>query len=114
MVGDPGFATTLRETSMQDGKPLTVSVHDTAEGLLLRFRKARKGLGAEGAGPICQREGGVHFDVSEARSRLGPAANWLLRLGLAKGVRFELSAVSGDRLKISTTGWSGEFVPQLP
>ena len=98
-----------KETSMTDGKPLVVSMHEKNGGIHLQFIKEKEGLWAEGTGLICQAGKEFEIEFKSGEIRLGPAANWLLKLGLANGGKFSLTKIGSDQLRIKTSGWQGHF-----
>ena len=108
---DASFPLHWLETSMNDGKPLIVSIQEHEGSLFLRFMKTREGLWAEGAAVICKSNGALHASIDAARMRLGPAAHWLLRQSLRHGGTFVLSRIANTQLRISVAGWHGEFAP---
>jgi hypothetical protein len=96
---------------MADGKPLTVSITQKADRLYLEFTKAGEGLWAEGPASICLSDVGLEVRIASERIKLGPAAPWLLRQSLGHGAKFSLTRSPTGRLRISTAGWSGWFIP---
>jgi hypothetical protein len=113
LLGDPDFPLRWEETSMDDGKPLLVSIVQSQDGTVhLEFVKTRVGLWAESSGVICRAEKGFEIRFSAAQIRFGPAASWLLRLALGRGGKFTLNHNGPAQLQIATTGWAGTFVPK--
>ena len=112
LLEDATFALTWEETTMGDGKPLVVSILERNGALFLEFIKAREGLWAQSAGVICRagKDFEIRFDAGQIR--LGPAANWVLRLALGNGGKFTLTRLASDQLRIATSGWSGTFSPK--
>ena len=98
------------ETTMDDGKPLLVSIVERRGVLALEFIKTGEGLWAEGSGAVCSV--GVNFEISFGRDqlRMGAASGWLLRSLLGQGGKFTLTRLGADQLRIATSGWSGTFV----
>lgn len=112
MLGDPAFPLRWEETSMDDGKPLVVSILEKNGVLLLEFTKTREGLWAESAGIICKTSGAdLETRFSGEQVRLGPAASWILRQALGNGGKFTLTKLGSEQLRIATNGWSGSFSP---
>ena len=111
MLGDQTFPLRWIETTMDDGKPLVVSIHERNGRLHVEFIKAREGLWAETTGLMCQ--AGTAFEARFTRDqiRMGPAANWLLRQLMGAGGKFTFSKVEPEQLRITTDGWSGHFSP---
>jgi hypothetical protein len=111
MFGEQFFPLKWEETTMDDGKPLVMSIVESNGSLLMEFTKTGEGLWAESPGIICK--AGTDFEArfSEKQIRLGPAANWILRYALKNGGKFTLSKLGSDRLRIATSSWSGIFSP---
>ncbi len=112
VLGDQRASLQWEETSMNDGKPLVVSIFESKGALVLEFVKTQEGLWAEGTGAVCSR--GVDLEISFNRDqlRMGPASGWLLRSLLGQGGKFTLTRLGVDQLRIATSGWSGTFVPK--
>ncbi|MEQ1602753.1 MAG: hypothetical protein ABL885_13415 [Methylophilaceae bacterium] len=113
MLSDQTFPLKWEETSMDDGKPLVVSIYENNGNLSLSFNKTSEGFWAESAGTICQSGAVLETRFSREQIRLGPAANWTVRFALRKGGKFTLTKFGTDQLKIATSGWSGVFTPKL-
>jgi hypothetical protein len=111
MLSDQAFPLKWEETSMDDGKPLVVSIRENKGNLLLEFIKTREGLWAESTGVICKTGTDIETRFSGKDIRLGPAANWVLRYALGNGGKFTLTRIGSEQLKIATSGWSGVFSP---
>lgn len=111
LVGDPLFSPRWAEASMDDGKPLLVSIVERKGQLLLEFVKTGEGMWAEVSGVICQSGPDLELRMTKEQIGLGPAANWMLRLALADGGVFTLRRRVSNQLQIATHGWSGRFVP---
>lgn len=111
LVGDPLFARRWVEVSMDDGKPMVVSIIERKGKLLLEFIKTGEGMWAEISGVLCK--SGVGFEVRLSREQvvLGPAANWMLGLAIADGGVFTLRRHLANQLHIETRGWRGRFIP---
>lgn len=109
LLADESFALEWRETTMDDEKPLVLSVLERDGTLFLMFVKTGEGLWAEGAGVVCRE--GPYFEMRLAAERLkiGPAAGWAARYALANGAQFTLARLGAQRLRIETVGWSGVF-----
>jgi hypothetical protein len=108
-LASPSAEPAWRETSMADGKPLSLRLDERQGSLFVRFVKADEGLWAEGSARLCRagREVQVHLAASDLT--FGPAAGWFLRHVLGHGATFRLTPLEGGRLRIVTRGWSGEF-----
>jgi hypothetical protein len=111
LLADVSFPLAWEETSMDDGKPLRVSILEKEGALSLEFIKTREGLWAQTAGVICRSGRDFETRFGADQIHLGPAANWVLRLALANGGKFTLTKLGSDRLRISGGGWNGTFVP---
>ena len=113
MLGDRRDALQWEETTMDDGKPLLVSIADGHGALALEFVKTGEGLWAEGKGAVCRN--GTDFEIRFEREqfRFGPAANWLLRNLSGRGGRFTMTLLGSARMRIATRGWSGVFAPKV-
>lgn len=109
LVGETSFPLRWEETSMNDGKPMVVSILEREGALFMEFLKTREGLWAEGAAVICIAEAGLEARIGQLR--LGPAAPWLLRRSFGHGRTFAMSRQVGGVLKIGTPGWTGTFLP---
>jgi hypothetical protein len=111
LLGEPSFPLVWEETSMDDGKPLRVTILEREGALWLEFIKAREGLWAKSAGVICRLGEGFETRFGPGQIHMGPAANWVLRLALANGGKFTLAKLGSDKLRIAGGGWSGTFTP---
>jgi hypothetical protein len=109
LLHDPSFAMTWEETTMDDGKPLVVSITDKNGALSVAFDKTSKGLWAEINGEICQTDKGLEIRFTGDQIHFGPAASWVLHYALSNGGKFTLSKISDKQMQVSTTGWSGTF-----
>ena len=112
LLGDRRDALQWVETTMDDGKPLLVSIVERHGALALEFIKTGEGLWAEGSGAVCG--AGADFEISfgKGQLRMGPASGWLLRSLLGQGGKFTMTRLGADQLRIATSGWSGTFVPK--
>ncbi len=111
LLGNPAFPLQWQEITMDDGKPLRVSIQEKKGLLLLDFSKAREGLWAESTGAICKTGAGLEISFTREQVRVGPAAGWLMRLSLVNGGQFTLTKIGTEKLRITTHGWNGIFVP---
>lgn len=111
LLGDADFPQAWEETSMDDGKPLRVTILEKEGSLWLEFIKAREGLWAQSAGVICRAGHDFETRFGSEQIHLGPAANWVLRLALANGGKFTLTRLGSGSLRIAGGGWSGTFLP---
>jgi hypothetical protein len=111
LLGEQGFPLKWEETTMDDGKPLVVSIGENNGTLSLEFIKTAEGLWLEGPGVVCKTGDDLEARFSGQQIRLGPAANWVLRYALRNGGKFTLTKLGPDQLRIATSGWSGVFSP---
>jgi len=111
LLGEQRLPQRWEETTMDDGKPLVMSIVESNGKLFLGFTKTGQGLWAESSGVICRRGSDFEARFSKKQIRLGPAAGWLLRSALKNGGKFTLTKLGSDQLRIATRGWSGEFSP---
>ena len=114
LLHDPAFALTWEETTMDDGKPLVVSIHEQKGALFVSFTKTARGLWAEGSGVVCQRGTDAEIQFTRDQIRFGPAASWILRFAFRNGGQFTLTQLRERQMRLSTLGWSGDFVPRDP
>jgi hypothetical protein len=112
VLGDQRSSLQWEETSMNDGKPLVVSIFESKGALVLEFIKTKEGLWAEGTGAVCSSGANLEISFDKDQLRMGPASGWLLRGLLGQGGRFTLTRLGADQLRIATNGWSGTFVPR--
>lgn len=110
MLGDQAFPLRWEETTMRDGRPLTVSILEKNDSLFLQFIKDKEGLWAESRGVICQAGTELGIEFTKEQIRFGPAANWVLRVAMGNGGKFILNRVGSGQLQITTSGWQGLFV----
>jgi hypothetical protein len=112
LLADPAWPLRWSETTMDDGKPLVLSILERDGGLFLEFYKTGEGLWAEGAGVVCRGEGGAGVRFVADHVRFGPAANWVAQVAITTGSDFMLTRASGGELRIEASGWSGTFAPR--
>ena len=109
LLNDPAFALKWEETTMDDGKPLIVSISEKNGVLSVEFVKRTKGLWADISGVICKTEKNLEIRFTADQIRFGPAASWVLRYVLSQGGKFTLTRITAKQLRVATTGWSGDF-----
>lgn len=109
LVADRAFPMTWYETSMDDGKPLVLSLLERNGRLVLQFLKTGEGLWAEGTTTVCVEGTEVEARIAADQVQLGPAASLATQLAFANGGRFLLTRHGTDQLRVRTTGWSGTF-----
>ena len=111
MFGNQLFPRKWEETTMDDGKPLVMSIVENNGSILLEFTKTGEGLWAESLSVICKTGTDFEARFSGKQIRLGPAASWILRNALRNGGKFTLTKLGSDQLRIATSSWSGIFSP---
>lgn len=111
LLNDPSFSLQWEETTMDDGKPLIVSIAEKDGVLSVAFIKTTKGLWADISGVICKTDKDMEIRFTADQIRFGPAASWVLRYALGNGGKFTLTKVGAQQLQVATTGWSGIFSP---
>ena len=111
LAGDASFSSRWTEVSMDDGKPLVVSITERNGALSIEFVKTGEGLWAEILGTICKT--GIDFQarMSKEQIHLGPAATWMLSLALADGGILTMRRRVPNQLQIEAQGWTGRFEP---
>jgi hypothetical protein len=111
LTGDQRFPLRWEEVSMDDGRPMVVSIAEDRGALHLQFVKHGEGQWAEGAATICRKGEAFEATMTAQALQLGPAANWIVRMMLDEGAVFTLHLQPGNRMQIATSGWSASFVP---
>lgn len=111
LLNDPAFPLQWDETTMDDGKPLRVSITEKNGAMSVAFVKTGKGLWADIMGRICQTQPDFEIRFDAGQIRFGPAASWVLRFVMGNGGRFTLKRIGAQQLQVATTGWSGLFAP---
>ncbi|MCX7163980.1 MAG: hypothetical protein WCI19_07075 [Betaproteobacteria bacterium] len=109
ILGDKSFSLYWEETTMDDGRPLSVTIMERDGLLLMEFNKTGEGLWAQTKGTICKVESGLETTFTGEQIRLGPAANLILRLAIGNGGKFTLTRFGPAQLRIATNGWKGDF-----
>jgi hypothetical protein len=109
LLDDQSFPLKWIETTMDDGKPLQVSILEKSGILNVEFRKASAGLWAESSGAICKIGSEIEIRFTKDQIRFGSAANWALRYALRNGGKFSVAKINASQLRLATTGWSGDF-----
>ena len=72
LAGDQKFPLRWEETTMNDSKPLVVSILERKGSLLLEFVKTNEGLWLESAGVICRTGADLEARLAAGQIRLGP------------------------------------------
>jgi hypothetical protein len=117
-MGKKLISETWIETTADDNKPLFIDLGAKEDHLFLTFFKTKEGVWAEGNAEICPEQAGNKnvadkwvAKITKADITVGKIAPWPVRLGFSGGAKFKLTLLEPKKLKIATTGWSGEFVP---
>lgn len=74
MLGEQSFPLKWEETTMNDGKPLVMSIVENNGSLSLQFIKTGEGLWAKSPGVICKTGADFKAHFSGKQIHLGPAA----------------------------------------
>lgn len=111
LFNDDSYPLVWEETTADDGKPLVVKISELNAKIFLEFDKTREGLWASGTADIC-RDDEIVASISKEQIKLGKAAHWVIRMSMKNGAKFKLRKLKPHVLKISTFGWSGEFIPK--
>jgi hypothetical protein len=109
LLDDQSFPLKWIETTMDDGKPLRVSILEKNGILNVEFIKTDVGTWAESFGTICKSGSDFEIKFTKNQIRFGPAANWILRYALRNGGKFSMTKIGANQLRLATTGWSGIF-----
>lgn len=109
LLKDQTFSLKWEETTMDDGKPLLVSIVEKNGGLSVEFVKTSKGLWADISGAVCQTDKDLEIRFTGEQIHFGPAASWILRYALGNGGVFTLTRIDDKQMRVATTGWSGVF-----
>jgi hypothetical protein len=112
LLGDETYPLHWEETTADDEKPLNVKITEEKGKLFLEFVKTKEGLWASGTADICLEEGDIFAAISKEQIKLGKAAHWAIKMSMSNGAKFKLIKLKPLVLKISTLGWSGEFIPK--
>lgn len=112
ILADQNLPLNWKEITMNDGKPLQVSILKKGEQIYLEFTKSDAGLWAESASLICKEGSHIEARFTGEQIRFGPAAPWLLQQLLGNGGTFTLTMINEGKLQIKTRGWSGDFIPE--
>ncbi|TRZ69838.1 MAG: hypothetical protein D4S02_01450 [Rhodocyclaceae bacterium] len=114
MLGDQEFPLKWEEKSMDDGRPLVVSILEKDGSLVMEFNKTHEGLWAESVGTLCKAGRSFETKFSSENFRFGPAASFILRYALRIGGKFTLTRLDSEQVHIATVGWHGIFRPVAP
>ncbi|HEX5697381.1 MAG TPA: hypothetical protein VFX90_01915 [Rhodoferax sp.] len=109
LLDDQTFPLKWEETTMNDGKPLVVTIFEKSGVLSVEFIKTRQGLWAQSFGVVCKTDVALEIRFNGEQIHFGPSAGWILRSALGHGGKFTLTRLEPKKLRIATTGWSGVF-----
>jgi hypothetical protein len=109
LLNDRPLPLQWEETTMDDAKPMIVSISEKNSVLSVAFNKTSKGLWADISGVICKTEKSLEIRFTAEQIHFGPAASWVLRYALGNGGAFTLTRMGDKQLQVQTTGWSGIF-----
>ena len=110
LLGDPEFPLHWRETTMKDGRPLELTIGERDDVLFVSIEKDHEGVWVQGPGALCAKGENLEIHFARNTMTIGSAAHWAVRWSLAAGADFTLSRLDASRLRVRTTGWSGQFV----
>jgi hypothetical protein len=109
LLDDQSFPLKWIETTMDDGKPLRVSILEKNGILNVEFIKTDVGTWAESSGAICKKKSEIEIIFTKDQIQFGSAANWVSRFALRNGGKFSMTKIGVNQLRLATTGWSGIF-----
>jgi hypothetical protein len=93
-----------RETTANDGKPLTISITDGAQGLHYSAKKAGE-LWLTGNVSVCLSEGATKITLKNIQATSN--VPMLARLAMPST---QSSQIVNDRIKLGGGGWGGTFI----
>lgn len=111
LVQNKNFSSEWIETTQNDGKPLLIKMQERAGQLYFVFDKTKEGIWAEGVIKVCRERDRLLVKISQKDIRVGEAAPWLIKISMKRGAEFRLDIKGQDKMHVSITGWSGDFVP---
>jgi hypothetical protein len=114
LLADSAFPLRWYETTMDDDKPLVLSISERDGSLCLEFVKTGEGLWIEANCTVCRGAAGLEARFNADQVRIGPACNLIVRFNLSGGGTVSLTKVEADRLRIDASGWTGTFSPRDP
>ena len=98
--------TRWQETTENDGKPLTISITDGANGLVYSAKKAGL-LWLTGNVSVCRSGGATEITLKNTRATSN--VPMLARLALPST---QSAQIVDDQINLGGTGWSGTFIGQ--
>lgn len=104
LVGDNAFSGRWQETTANDSRPLQLTL---SESLNMNFTKGGQAW-ANGQATIC--ESGANYVARLPRITWGPAAHMLIRG--RRSANFTIAIPRQNVIRVSTSGWSGNFGPR--
>jgi hypothetical protein len=111
LLNDQAFSLNWQETTMDDGRPLLVTIFEKDGALSVEFVKSTKGLWARIDGDVCKADKDFEIRFTGEQIHFGPAASWVLRYVLGNGGAFKMTRISAKQLRVATSGWDGMFAP---
>jgi hypothetical protein len=111
LVGNANFSTEWIETTQDDGKPLVIKMLNQKDKLYFIFDKSKEGIWAEGLIKVCKEKDKLIVKIAKEDIKVGSVAPWLIRLSMRGGAEFKLDLKEKDKMHVSITGWSGDFIP---
>jgi hypothetical protein len=96
--------TRWQETTENDGKPMTISIADGANGLVYSAKKAGV-TWLSGNVSVCRTGGAT--DITLKNTRATSNVPMLARLGIPQ---MQSGRIVSDEIKLAGGGWSGTFV----
>ena len=112
LIGQTPFVDHWVETTADDGKPLKIEMSARDSKLYFVFDKTEEGVWAEGPATVCPSDDVLLVKLSSKSIVVGKAAPRLIRWMMSDGATFRLKLKDAKSLHVSTTGWSGDFVPR--
>ncbi len=111
LVGNPNFSSEWIETTQDDGKPLLIKMVNQKDKLYFIFDKSKEGIWAEGLIKVCKEKEKLIVKISKEDIKIGSVTPWLIRISMRGGAEFKLDLKEKEKMRVSITGWSGDFIP---
>jgi hypothetical protein len=96
--------TRWRETTENDGKPMTISIANGADGLVYSAHKANR-LWLSGDISVCRNEGRIAITLENTKT-----TSAVPLLARASFPRTQSAHIEGNQITLAAGGWSGTFV----
>ncbi len=109
LLADPVFSLKWRETGMDDGKPLVLTILERDGVLVVSFEKTDEGLWVEGASVVCRDGDAYDIRFVAGKVRTGRAANLMVQYTVLNGGQFTLRKTGTEKLEIGAGAWTGTF-----